>query len=469
MQYFSPSDPSQFVGDCMPFFHDGVFHLFWLLDEGHHSARGGLGCHQWAHSTSTDLVHWQHHGLAIPITDDFEGSICTGSVFFHDGVFRAFYATRLPDRTEHLSVAVSDDGFSFTKTEPRMFASPGPQYAISFRDPTVFRDPDTGLFHLLVTTSLRNPAVPHRGGCLAHLISSDLTTWEDEEPFLLPGLLGDPECPDYFEWHGWYYLIYSNGGVARYRMSRSPLGPWTRPRVDVFDGPMASVMKTAAFTGDRRLGVAFVPSLGEGRDDGPWLYGGQAVFREIVQNRDGTLSTRWPVEMVPASGEPLPLGFSPITDAVSVQDASVHISSTTGFRAAVSTVMDGVPQDFRLTCRVTPTPGAQHCFGFCLRGEANYERGYELRFWPFDGRVEVCRPLAPMGEWPARAITRVEGIDQPFDLDVLFTGELLDICVDNRRTLICRCPEVKGDRLFVFAHDADVTFSPITLRPLASS
>jgi hypothetical protein len=49
MQYFKPQEPF-FAGECMPFFHDGVFHLFYLLDENHHQGKGGLGGHQWAHA-----------------------------------------------------------------------------------------------------------------------------------------------------------------------------------------------------------------------------------------------------------------------------------------------------------------------------------------------------------------------------------------------------------------------------------
>ena len=88
---------TQFVGDCMPFFHDGTFHLYYLLDEDHHRARNGYGGHQWAHAASDDLIHWRHYPLAVPVGDEGEYdylSICTGSTFYHDGVYYAFYATR---------------------------------------------------------------------------------------------------------------------------------------------------------------------------------------------------------------------------------------------------------------------------------------------------------------------------------------------------------------------------------------
>ena len=79
LQYFKPAGRF-FVGDCMPIFHDGVFRLYYLLDEGHFGAPNGLGGHQWAQASTTDLVQWTGHPLAIPLTDPREGAICTGSV-----------------------------------------------------------------------------------------------------------------------------------------------------------------------------------------------------------------------------------------------------------------------------------------------------------------------------------------------------------------------------------------------------
>ena len=110
MQYYKPDDPQLWVGDCMPFYHAGLFHFYYLLDEGHHQALGGLGGHQWAHATSPDLVTWTHHPLALPITQAGEVSICTGSVFHHGDTFYAFHAVRRPDWTQRLGIATSADG-----------------------------------------------------------------------------------------------------------------------------------------------------------------------------------------------------------------------------------------------------------------------------------------------------------------------------------------------------------------------
>lgn len=465
MQYFTPAG-GVFAGDCMPFFHDGVFHLYYLRDEQHHQALGGLGGHQWAHASTRDLVHWTHHPLAIPITEKREGSICTGSVFYHAGTYYGFYATRTRDRTQHLSLAISRDGILFDKVEPNPLASPPPAYSpYHYRDPVVFGDERTGLFHMLVTTMLTEHPLHERGGCLAHLVSDNLQDWETEpEPFIVPGYLGAPECPDAFEWNGWHYLIFSNDGVARYRMSRDPLGPWTQPRVDTFDGPMARVMKTAAFAGNRRIGAAFLPSVEDDRDDGAWLYAGNVVFREIVQHADGTLGTAFPSELVPACRPPVELPFAAITQGVTREGRSVRASAVGGMAAGA---FDHVPPDARVTCTVKARAGA---FGLCLRAAGAYERGYELRLSPHEGKVEVRSPLARSIPGDGRhAIFGVEGLDGPVTLDIVMTGDIVDVCIDGRRCLVNRFPEQRGDRLFLFCANGEAVFEDTAIRPLADT
>ena len=236
MQYYKP-DGDFFVGDCMPFYHAGVFHLYWLLDEKHHQQRAGLGGHQWAHSATTDLVHWIHHPLALPVTEEWEGSICTGSTFYHAGIYYGFYAVRLRDRTQQLMIATSPDGIHFHKHPTPLMQPPEGYSPYHFRDPFVFWEAQTQRFHMLVTAKLEPFPVPQRGGCLAHLVSDNLWDWQMQEPFVVPGLPDAPECPDLFAWNGWYYLVFSNELQPRYMRSRSPLGPWERPQQNTLDGP----------------------------------------------------------------------------------------------------------------------------------------------------------------------------------------------------------------------------------------
>lgn len=461
MQYWKPRDFNAFVGDCMPFYANGRFHLFYLLDRRHHQSKWKLGAHQWAHSSSIDLVNWEHHPLAIPITEEWEGSICTGSVFFWDGIHYAFYATRMCDGSAApLQVAISTDGVHFEKASTlatlNLPYAPGPA-----RDPFVFHDESTGLFHMLVTTHLENPPVAGRGGCLAHLISRDLKTWEQTDPFIIPGYLDDPECSEYFFWNGWYYLVFSNYGTARYRMSRNPFGPWHRPEVDEFDGLHAIVLKTAEFTGNRRIGAAFVMQIGRA------YYAGNVVFREIVQHEDGTLGTKFVPEMMSETSDELDLPFIPLTENASGDRRNIRICALDSYGAAA---LDNLPRNVRIELNVRPMPGSSY-FGLYVRGSGNCTQGHELKFDTSRRTVEWCNQkngVSDNSERPA-IIHSVDGLDHPFHLDVIIKDDIVDACIDSRRTLIARIPDLDGHCLFFYAQNADVVFDSIDVRPLVNS
>ena len=453
-QYWKPRGHNTNVGDCMPFYHDGIFHLFYLFDRRHHRSKWGYGAHQWAHASSTDLINWTHHPLAIPITEEFEGSICTGSVIFHQGMYYAFYATREPNVGEYISLATSLDGINFKKTTPNPLASPEPPYRKGhYRDPYAFRD-EQGIFHLLVTAELELPDLAGRGGCLAHLVSSDLINWEVKEPFIIPGQIGQPECSDYFKWNAWYYLIFSIGGVAHYRMSKEPFGPWIKPKIETFDGQKAKVLKTSAFNDGRRIGVAFLPDNG---------YGGNVLFREIIQLDNGLLGTKFPDEMMPLTDGPLDLQFKALTDGVSGDNKNITINAIGKF--GVGALVD-VPKNVLIKVSIIPENGSSS-FGLCLRGSGNYQEGYEIRFEPHHQKVGFYKPDGnPIDEDDSSAIYAVDGLNQPFNLIVISKDDIIDVCINNQRTLVNRVREVDGDKLFFFAKDDKVTFESIEVKPL---
>jgi beta-fructofuranosidase len=455
VQYFTPGG-NQFLGDCMPFFDGETLHLYYLLDEGHHQGLGGLGGHQWAHASSRDLVAWRHHPLALPITSDWEGSICTGSVVLHQGVYHAFYATRARDRTQHLGHAVSEDGVSFAKAEPNPLLSAPAGYAASdFRDPLVFAGDDAA-WHMLVTSRIEPFPLAGRGGCLLHLRSDDLWRWEVDGPLLVPG--GEagyhciPECPDYFVWNGWHYLLFGQRLRTHYRMARSLAGPWLRPPTDALDGDFCAVMKTAPFAGGRRIGVGWAGPRDAGRDDGRMLWGGCAVFREIVQLPDGTLGTCFPRELAPSGGAITELSGEALTPGASVERGRVLLGAVATQEVAA---LDGIPRDCRISCVVRPEPGTAR-FGLGLRGTGRYEGSYELAFFGHSGAV-------------ALADQRLEGggpLVEPFALDIVLQGDIIDVCVGGRRCLINRLPERAGSRLFLFCENGAVAFEEVVVRAL---
>jgi len=284
---YCPEGRNTGVGDCMPFYRDGRYCVYYLFDRRGHHSKGGLGAHQWTQISTDDLKHWVQHPMAVGIDEMNEASICTGSLISHDGLVSAFYAVRTTDGTPaRLTRADSCDGVNFVKSDMCVSLTE-PYEPVSARDPMVFQDED-GLYHMLVTTELTGV---RRGGCLAHLTSPDLEQWTQHAPFIVPGYGDQPECSDYFKWGDIYYLVFSNHATARYRMSESPFGPWAKPEYDVLDSVESAVCKTAAF-GDRRLVTGFLNRL-------PRAYAGNMITHELFRRADGTLGSRFVSEMLP--------------------------------------------------------------------------------------------------------------------------------------------------------------------------
>ncbi len=457
IQYFKPVEEDLFVGDCMPFSHNGVFYLYWLIDKGHHSALEGYGAHQWVLSTSTDIINWKHYDIALGLDEEWEKSICTGSVIHAKDAFYAFFATRsiqLSDgqrpkhkndgKREELSFAVSEDGRSFRKLEPNpFFKAPDGYDPRNFRDPRVFAD-DEG-YHLFISTAQAEPGMQGFGGSLAHLQSSDLRNWEIKED-VLTGQEHVPECPDYFKWGEWYYLVYGQGGATYYVKSRSPYGPWDYPRYQAIKEPFANVAKTAEFGNGRRLSAAWIGVRKDDTDDGRKLFGGNIVMRELVQQRDGTLDAKFTPELIPKTTGVLELPLTQGSSSSGTQD-DLHIDSPNGIGFAS---LNGVPNNCRITLEIQPI-GSIDEYGLQLRTADKASGGYRLN-------ISANHQIVELGNV---GIEAVEGLDQGITVDVIMTGDMIDVAIDNRRCLINRCPEQKGDQLWFYAKHGKVNFKSI--------
>ena len=452
-QYWKPRGYNTSAGDTMPFFHDGTFRLFYLKDRRNHSSKWGQGGHQYAQISSKDLIHWEEQPLTVPITEQWEPSMGTCDCAWYDGVYYMYWndcgnRNQYPDnpRKDHaIHCATSTDGVHFKKDFKPLFYGDGG---------TVFRDPKTGLFHFVQ-------------GALGRMVSKDLRNWEpvpDEKLNTFP--VQEPTgagCSKLFEWNGWFY--WTDSGDNNIWKSRDALGPWEEMHRDIHDGMF--VPKVAEFTGNRRINVGFV-------FDKPELWGGHLVLHELVQYPDGSLGSKFVPELIPASGEPQRLAFVALSPLASGDPNKITIKADKGFAAAA---LDGTARNVRITLRVVPQPGAQS-FGLCLRGKGEYESGCELRFDPARQRAQYGVPQnrgpandsaalsanPPIGDF---VIPNVQRLDQPFTLDIIVKGDLIDTCIDGRKTMITRrLPEPDGNRLFFFARDGEVVFESIAVRPL---
>lgn len=454
MQYFKPNGDF-FVGDCMPFYHQGVFHLFYLLDENHHQGNNGLGGHQWAHASTADLKNWEHHQIALPVEHAWEGSICTGSVLFHDDIYYAFYAIRKPDKTQHICYAKSCDGIHFEKYPNNpILSAPDGYLQQEFRDPFVFRDA-SGAFNMLVTSKLRNYSLHGRGGCLLRYISNDLKTWDQADNFLIPGGKPGygciPECPDIFHIGDWYYLLFGLGLETHYRMARDLMGPWSAPADDILGSSLCAVMKTAAFGENRRIGVCWTGTRVDDRDNGRIQWAGHAVFREIIQYADGTLGTRMPVEMIP-SGNSIHPKVDMLTTGVSGDLSCLEFNAC---QSQEVVAIRNLPQNYRLNCQVRLEEDCYR-FGFGLRGSGDYHDAYDLVFNIGQGVLRLVD----------QEIYLSGSLNREFNLDIICKDSLIDVCVNNTNTIINRLPQLAGDTAFVFCQNGKLAAGNIIIKSI---
>jgi hypothetical protein len=216
-------------------------------------------------------------------------------------------------------------------------------------------------------------------------------------------------------------------------------------------------MKSAPFTGDRRIGALF---LAEG------AYAGRAVFREIIQHDDGTLGSSWPREMVPPCGATLSRRVEALGSGVSGELPRLRVDASQGFSAAA---LADLPRRYLFSASVRPER-SDGAFGIGVRGAERFRDALMLDFQPSRRRVGWRHPSRPSWqEEETAALYEVDGLDRPFTVELLVLDDVLDVCIDRRRTLIAREPMRDGNRLFLYCHDAVVEFDEILIRELADS
>lgn len=171
---------------------DGIYHLFYQ----HNPEANTFGSPHWGHATSSDLVTWEHHPIALE--PDGLGFIFSGSAVvdhantagFGAGAIVAVFTHHLDQGVERQSIAFSTDGgTSFEKYGGNPVLEP-PDDTPDFRDPKVFWwDDGAGGGHWVMLLAV--------GVAIWIYTSPDLKRWEPASRF-------DPdphsaqvwECPD---------------------------------------------------------------------------------------------------------------------------------------------------------------------------------------------------------------------------------------------------------------------------------
>ena len=411
--FYKPKDG--WVGDTIPFAHDGKFYIYYLHDERKGNTQDEYGYRtSWNLLITEDGVNIKDCKVVLPVGeyDDADYACYTGSVIEgNDGNFHMFYTAqnnynpkyhRDGKPLQYVAHAISTDLINWEKLPELTFGADERIYEpFDWRDPFVFYNEEEKCFDMLLAARLRG-ASEKNGGCVGLCRSYDLLHWEAKEPFYNPESYMTHECPDLFKLGNKWYLVYSTFSekfVTHYRMSDKLSGPWTSPIEDTFDGRAFYAAKTAQ-VGDKRMAFAWVPTKRGESDFGQYEWGGNFIAHEINQTNDNKLTVK------PAEG--LINMFN--KEFVNEKLNKVEIENYEGEK---SYVIDGMKDTCMIEAVIEFSEGVRS-FGIGLRQDSALANGYYLRFEPFYNRI-----VADM--WPRR----IRGVNQWYvDGDKPFMVEL---------------------------------------------
>ena len=411
--FYKPKDG--WVGDTIPFAHDGKFYIYYLHDERKGNTQDEYGYRtSWNLLITEDGVNVKDCKVVLPVGeyDDADYACYTGSVIEgNDGNFHMFYTAqnnynpkyhRDGKPLQYVAHAISTDLINWEKLPELTFGADERIYEpFDWRDPFVFYNEEEKCFDMLLAARLRG-ASEKNGGCVGLCRSYDLLHWEAKEPFYNPESYMTHECPDLFKLGNKWYLVYSTFSekfVTHYRMSDKLSGPWTSPIEDTFDARAFYAAKTAQ-VGDKRMAFAWVPTKRGESDFGQYEWGGNFIAHEINQTTDNKLTVK------PAEG--LSNMFN--KEFVNEKLNKVEIENYEGEK---SYVIGGMKDTCMIEAVIEFSEGVRS-FGIGLRQDSALANGYYLRFEPFYNRI-----VADM--WPRR----IRGVNQWYvDGDKPFMVEL---------------------------------------------
>jgi len=171
------------------FYKDGTWHLYYQWNPYGSKWQNMT----WGHSTSTDLINWEHHPAAIEpdgLGSIFSGSCAvdsTGSAGFGKGTVMAMYTSAATSQVQSLA-ASRDNGLTF-EVYP---GNPVLPLESEARDPNMFYDKADGLWHLVLAHPLEHE--------MLFFTSPDMKTWTHTGSFGkgIGAQNGVWECPDMF-------------------------------------------------------------------------------------------------------------------------------------------------------------------------------------------------------------------------------------------------------------------------------
>ncbi len=220
IHYFDKT--KKIIGDVMPFYDKGIFHLFYLLNGSGHDEKNI------EHAISKDGVYYKQVESAIVSKNNEEiggGNIFTGS-FVHKGnnyhAMVTFYDVNQPLGREFIAHYISNDCFNFHLKqiiEPNQFYYQGQNR--DFRDPNIVKIKTNEYAIFFLGNKKDNP--PKNNFDMDAFKTGVMKTNDFNQFNICPPIEGvNDECVDYVYINKTHYLL----GCHHYAIGQSFYGPY---------------------------------------------------------------------------------------------------------------------------------------------------------------------------------------------------------------------------------------------------
>ncbi|MFO0889346.1 MAG: hypothetical protein U0790_09435 [Isosphaeraceae bacterium] len=476
IQYWTPHGHNNWVGDVVTCFHSERYHVFYLYDRRHHQSKFGCGAHYFEHLSTTDFRTWTEHEAATPLEAQWE-CIGTGVPFVLDNKLCLSYGlhttrvhprdrTTLPLQWDYLKKNGRTRGFERATTTG--FPA-GSTYAVSTDGVARFRKSNI-MFH-----PCENPSVyiDPRGRLRMMANYGSDGIWESDSidggwRCVNPGFPPGGDCTFFFRWGRFDYIVGGFKGMW-FKPADAPDSAYedvVRKGLDFYDG--LAVPSITEIPGGRFVMAGWIPIRG---------WGGNLVFRELIQSPDGRVGSKWMEEVTPPAEPPKELAAqvadtvaSPSCDRPFLLSFDVRPTRTAAGRVGVTFL---------------PDRGEQAACEFQIRLDDRRAQFGPGSLTGFAGREKTLRE----GGGP-HAIENLTGIEAPFSVRLIVNGDskiggsLLDAEIAGRRTMISYRPDLSVNRLLFRVEGAElrnlriaplkgqvsptVEAQPARVRPLAS-
>ena len=473
--FYKPKDG--YLADCMPLFYDNTFYIFYLKD--YHDKENYPEGVSWNLVCTKDFIQFEDKGevLIHGEKDQQDLYLYTGCVLQCGEMFHMFYVSHNPyfpmqgKARQGICHAISKNLIDWERCPEDNFFSPGNEFEMDdWRDPFVFWNEKENKYWMLFAA--KKGFGPAKGrGITALATSEDLKKWDICEPVYDSGRYIVPECPELFQMGEWWYLIFSEFSdefMTRYRMSKTPSGPWMEPEKDTFDDRAFYAAKTCVSHGKRYL-MGWNPTRKGHSDYGDWEWGGALVVHQLVQNDDGTLCVLPVNGIVSQFTERLSSTFIGAYRGEIIQEENALIIDGTSSLATAKLGNMPAKGVIELDYETLENKGG---FGLWIHGSEDFNEGYYFRVEPYRQRVVVDM-------WPRDQIadpTQIAGRDtnpykpglyQLVDTAACKNGRMLFLFDDSigvlylsdGTALSCRMFSLKGDNWGVFARNSKVKFT----------